>query len=72
MNWNTGLAWLAALGRPHTTRPAGDPDHADMGTAFGLDASLRRFDADDAAGIAPAPRSAGRCWGRPAGPRNPS
>ena len=39
MNWSAGLAWLAALATRREAR--GTPiDHADMGTAFGLDASL--------------------------------
>ena len=72
MNWNTGLAWLAAFARPGLARLPGEVDHADMGTAFGLDASLHRLDGTDAAAVTPAPRSAGRRWDRPAGPRNPS
>ena len=49
MDWSSGLAWLTTLTvrRPH--RPA-DADHADMGTAFGLDASL--MPAGDCAGDA--------------------
>jgi len=39
MNWSEGLSWLAALGKRRHP-PARDTDCADMGTAFGLDASL--------------------------------
>jgi hypothetical protein len=40
MNWSTGLSWLAALKAPAENRGAGEADCADMGTAFGLDASF--------------------------------
>lgn len=43
MNWSSAFSWVALL----ITRPAryGDQaDRADMGTAFGLDASLTPFD----------------------------
>jgi hypothetical protein len=44
MNWATGLSWLAALKPPHgPTSDEADP--ADMGTAFGLDASFGPVDA---------------------------
>ena len=39
MNLMTGLAWLAALRQQRPERRE-SPDLADMGTAFGLDASL--------------------------------
>jgi len=39
MNWSTRLSWLAALKPPQAHAP-GDADPADMGTAFGLDASF--------------------------------
>jgi len=39
MNWSAGLSWLTVLGAPHRS-DAADTDCADMGTAFGLDASL--------------------------------
>ena len=39
MNWSAGLSWLTALGAPRRSEAA-DTDCADMGTAFGLDASL--------------------------------
>ncbi len=57
MNWSTGLSWLAALKTPSGGLSADEADCADMGTAFGLDASFgpvgdepRR--ADDAASAA--------------------
>ena len=34
------LPWWASMGFPRP-QPAADTDYADMGTAFGLDASLR-------------------------------
>jgi len=40
MNWSESLSWLAALGKRRFP-PARDTDCADMGTAFGLDASLK-------------------------------
>jgi hypothetical protein len=40
MNWSTGLSWLAALKLPAADRRADEADCADMGTAFGLDASF--------------------------------
>ena len=41
MNWSSGLSWWSALTRatPDEQR-AGADDPADMGTAFGLDASF--------------------------------
>jgi hypothetical protein len=39
MDWSSGLSWLAALASRRTTR-CEVPDRADMGTAFGLDASM--------------------------------
>jgi hypothetical protein len=38
-NKPTNLPWWASMGFPQPT-PAADTDYADMGTAFGLDASL--------------------------------
>jgi hypothetical protein len=40
MNWSTGLSWLAALKPAADDRASGEADCADMGTAFGLDASF--------------------------------
>lgn len=39
MNWSARFAWLAALRAQREPRSAG-ADPADMGTAFGLDASF--------------------------------
>ncbi len=39
MNWSERFAWLAALRAHPRPRPA-ETDRADMGTAFGLDASF--------------------------------
>ena len=54
MNWSTGISWLTTLRGEHS--PPFDPnDPADMGTAFGLDASLAPEDSDfvDPSPIAP-------------------
>lgn len=42
MNWSARFSWLMALRAARTARPASgdDDDIADMGTAFGLDASF--------------------------------
>ncbi len=40
MNWANSLSWLSALKPKRVEGRAGEPDHADMGTAFGLDASF--------------------------------
>jgi len=40
MSWHSSLSWLAALFSLRGARRAREPDHGDMGTAFGLDASL--------------------------------
>ena len=40
MNWSSGLSWLAALKAPLAQQLPEEADCADMGTAFGLDASL--------------------------------
>jgi hypothetical protein len=48
MNWSTGLSWLAALKTPSADRSADEADCADMGTAFGLDASFGRTGDDPA------------------------
>ena len=45
MNWSSSLSWLgllAARDEPH----GAEADRADMGTAFGLDASMAPFDAE--------------------------
>ncbi len=54
MNWHTGLSWLAALRARRSERRADEVDPADMGTAFGLDASFGPPGEDlPAAAIAP-------------------
>lgn len=40
MNLLPGLTWLAAMASRRTRADVDAPDPADMGTAFGLDASL--------------------------------
>lgn len=40
MNWSSGLSWLALLKAPSALIDR-EADCADMGTAFGLDASFR-------------------------------
>ena len=40
MNWSAGLSWLAALKMPLAPQRSDEADPADMGTAFGLDASF--------------------------------
>lgn len=40
MNWSTGLSWLTALKPAAGDGGVGEADCADMGTAFGLDASF--------------------------------
>jgi hypothetical protein len=40
MNWSSGLSWLAALKAPSPELICREADCADMGTAFGLDASF--------------------------------
>lgn len=39
MSWGTSLSWLAAFKPSHATTPH-EADPAEMGTAFGLDASF--------------------------------
>ena len=51
MNWSKGLSWLAALKARHELHFQ-HTDRADMGTAFGLDASIGV--ADEARDPAPA------------------
>lgn len=40
MKWSIPMAWLSALSMRRARPHPGDVDGADMGTAFGLDASL--------------------------------
>ncbi len=70
MNKLSALPWWSAVGS-HQPTPPGDDDYADMGTAFGLDASLRPdgeapgVAPHDAADLpAPAPTPADRLNGR--------
>ena len=56
MNWTTGISWLTSL-RSAQSPPFDPNDPADMGTAFGLDASLAPDDSDFAD---PAPRAPSR------------
>ncbi len=44
MNWANGLSWLSALNARRDERRVDEPDRADMGTAFGLDASFGPID----------------------------
>lgn len=37
---SAAVSWWSSLGLRHGAPPAPDTDYADMGTAFGLDASL--------------------------------
>ena len=53
MEWTARLSWLS--GTAQVDEP-GDPDCADMGTAFGLDASFPPADAHDLCD-APSPSS---------------
>ena len=40
MTWSSGLSWLVALKSPSAESIDREADCADMGTAFGLDASF--------------------------------
>lgn len=44
MNWANGFSWWSALNARRDERRASEPDRADMGTAFGLDASFGPID----------------------------
>lgn len=57
MNKSSSVPWWSALGFAKAT-PAPDTDYADMGTAFGLDASFGKA-------AAPDPRAAKSNKGRP-------
>ncbi len=59
MNWANGLSWLSALKPGRAERPSDELDHADMGTAFGLDASFGPVDDQPlmALGAGPVPSS---------------
>ena len=62
MNWSTSLSWLSALKDSHAP-PLEEADPADMGTAFGLDASFSA-PADPAPAELPAaePHAATPAW----------
>jgi hypothetical protein len=47
MDWASGLSWLAALATVTIAPRPDDMDGADMGTAFGLDASIESAGHDD-------------------------
>lgn len=60
MNWSTSLSWLSSTLKSSPPAAAGGADPADMGTAFGLDASFDGLDARaapvlDTAAAAPLP-----------------
>ena len=61
MNWSTGLSWLAALKARRAAR-SGDDDRGDMGTAFGLDASMAPGDDGRAAGRHSLPPPSATPW----------
>ena len=46
MNWSHPISWLSALMKRRTVSRAGETDCADMGTAFGLDASFGPVDGE--------------------------
>jgi hypothetical protein len=50
MNWSAGWIWWSTLRAKGGASPRGEsePDFADMGTAFGLDASFGRAEPADA------------------------
>ena len=52
MNWSSVFSWFAAAMRPGTRDEHGSDDRGDMGTAFGLDASIAPWDASDEPGDA--------------------
>jgi hypothetical protein len=47
MNWTNGISWFSALRAVRVTRPANVFDNAEMGTAFGLEASMVEPEGDD-------------------------
>ncbi|CAN5492897.1 hypothetical protein BH11PSE9_BH11PSE9_33710 [soil metagenome] len=47
MNLTNSIEWLASLARQRAPGGTDEPDFADMGTAFGLDASLMALGAAD-------------------------
>ncbi len=63
MDWSTGLSWLAAL-KARRDEHFAHTDRADMGTAYGLDASM--LAADDSQPEMPEapPEASAQPWGR--------
>ncbi|MEP7295041.1 MAG: hypothetical protein ABI702_02560 [Burkholderiales bacterium] len=61
MDWSTRFAWLAAW-RGLPAMDAADTDRADMGTAFGLDASFDRFAAPASPPDVAEPPGAAPAW----------
>lgn len=55
MNWSSGFTWFSAWQARRAERRASGPDHGDMGTAFGLDASFGPVDPPAAEGVSPSP-----------------
>ncbi len=47
MNWSTPLSWLSSTLKSAASIAPDGSDRADMGTAFGLDASFDALDAGD-------------------------
>ena len=62
MNWHTGLSWLSALKAGRAERHPAEPDPADMGTAFGLDASFGPVDAEAPLPCSPVAAQASPPW----------
>jgi hypothetical protein len=60
MNWSTGLSWFKPFQSWHVKR-SDEPDHADMGTAFGLDASMAPMAMESAAPAGPSTHTS-RPW----------
>jgi hypothetical protein len=44
MAWRAGFSWLVSLAATRRARRRSWPDHGDVGTAFGLDASVDAID----------------------------
>jgi hypothetical protein len=61
MSWS-GFGWWASLKAKREAKRAGEDDHADMGTAFGLDASLDTVIGEVSSSGGAAPRSAATPW----------
>jgi len=63
MNWSTGLSWFGGVFKARRPPTPPDTDCADMGTAFGLDASLGPHGADDEPLPAASPTAPAPAWG---------